>query len=483
MAQLTWREVQAPNLSTRDMAVASNQIGQSFDRLGELLIRREDNLRKDATNSAAAAAYMAGTPEEITALRAQQFANLDPRVDRLAYAQAIGLAQNQMIERLKNQGEVDQIEAQRMFGGIGARMIDAAGDGDRAKLDTLLAEAEADPQAKRYLGFVLPGFTDKAEGVFHNTDTRNETKADNLRQAQDRAAARALEARSLALRQQEVQEARAERQQTILGQNAALQYARQTRTMDRDSARNALYESKLFEGMTPTARTSLLNSFDAAHDALTGETASTRAGLPNLDARKLQLTAQANAAEGQAQDPGLRGLRAAGNYTKITMPELIDELDRRNGWQLGRGFAQKTINKILADATVTVKNPDGTTRVVRPDLSDIRGAIDAGGYAETLGKQIPIWNEYTLWDENRKLTEGVRQIVGQRAKGYTPNAELDVVAARAPFETTKKELDDTRTQLNRYLRAYERGDLKPAEMLEMDRLEKRLAELAKTDTR
>lgn len=483
MAQLTWREVQAPNLSTRDMALASNQIGQSFDRLGELLIRREDNLRKEATNSAAAAAYMAGTPEEIAALRSQQFANLDPRVDRLAYAQAIGLAQNQMIERLKNQGEVDQIEAQRMFGGIGARMIDAAGDGDRAKLDTLLAEAEADPQAKRYLGFVLPGFTDKAEGVFHNTDTRNETKADNLRQAQDRAAARALEARSLALRQQEVQNAREERRQRELGANAALQLARQTSTLDKASARSAVFESKVFEGMSTTARTALLDGFDAAHDAFSGETASTRAGLPNLEARKRQLDAQANAAGNQAQDPSLRGLRAAGNYTKITMPELIDELDRRGGWMSTRGFTQAGIDKILADATVTVKNPDGTERIVRPDLSDIRGALDANGFAESGWKNAPFGGLAVLGANYGRLAGQVKQIVAQRAKGYTQNAELDIEAARAPFEGTKQELDDTRTQLNRYLRAYQRGQLSSTDMLEMDRLEKRLAELVKTDTR
>lgn len=483
MAQLTWREIQAPNLSTRDMAVAGNQIGQSFDRLGELLIRREDNLRKDATNSAAAAAYMAGTPEEIAALRAQQFANLDPRVDRLAYAQALGLAQNQMTERLKNQGEVDKIEAQRWGGRFGAGMIDAAGDGDRARLDTIRAEAEADPNAKKYLGFVLPGYVQDAEGIYHNTDTRKETKAEHERLAKDRAIGRALEAKTLALRQQEVQLARTERQQRELGTNAALQLAERTRTMDKDSAMAAVYESDTFKNMGSTARSALLEGFGAAHDAFTGETASTRAGLPNLEARKLQLTAQANAAEGQAQDPSLHGLRAAGKYTDITMSELVDEISKRGGWQAARGFTKPAIDKILAEAAVTVKNPDGTTRVVRPSLADIRGAIDANGFAEGGWKNIPYWGLVNLGMEHGRLTGQVKKIVEQRAKGYTPNAELDVVAARAPFETTKKELDDTRTQLNRYLRSYERGQLSPTEMLEMDRLEKRLAELANTDTR
>lgn len=483
MAQLTWREVQAPNLSTRDMALAGNQIGQSFDRLGELLIRREDNLRKDATNSAAAAAYMAGTPEEIAALRSQQFANLDPRVDRLAYAQALGLAQNQMTERLKAQGEIDQIESQRWGGVFAGRMVDAAGDGNRAELDRIRAEMEADEKAKKYLGFVLPGYTKEAEGVYHNTETRNEIKADNERQARDRAAGRALQARELALRQQAVQEAHTERQQRELGANAALQLAERTRTMDKDSALATVYESDTYKNMSSTARSALMEGFGAAHAAFTGETASTRAGLPNLEARKLQLDAQANAAANQAEDPALAGLRAAGNYGNITMTELVDELSKRGGWQAARGFTKPAIDKILADATVTVKNPDGTTRVVRPSLADIRGAVDANGFAEGGWKNIPYWGLVNLGMEHGRLTGQVRQIVEQRAKGYTANAELDVVAARAPFESTKKELDDTRTQLNRYLRSYERGQLSPTEMLEMDRLEKRLAELAKTDTR
>ena len=55
MAALTWRNVDAPQLDTRGIALAGQNITQSFDRMGQMLMQREAALRAEATNKALAA--------------------------------------------------------------------------------------------------------------------------------------------------------------------------------------------------------------------------------------------------------------------------------------------------------------------------------------------------------------------------------------------------------------------------------------------
>ena len=71
MAQLVWRPIEAPQGSIRDIALAGSNITNSFDRMGQMLRDREAALRQQATGDATAQALMAGTPEELAALRAR----------------------------------------------------------------------------------------------------------------------------------------------------------------------------------------------------------------------------------------------------------------------------------------------------------------------------------------------------------------------------------------------------------------------------
>lgn len=465
MATLTWREVQAPQLSTRDLALAGQTMVSGFDRLGQVLANRAESLRKKATGQAVAQAYMAQDPAAIAQLRAQGLDGLDPRVDPLVYAQALSTAESQLMERQRANEELLGLQADSQFGTVIAGLADAALSGDANAEAALKAGRENDPMFARALArhyATITGFRDdRTDNVLEERRFGEDVRSNKATEAGN-AAERALRAREINARERAQREAD---EGFRMGQDLARDY----RLEDLASARAKLHDDKRFTALSPTQQRGVLEAFDAAHAALTAETSGTRGGLPNPSARLLALEAEGNAAEGRARDPALRGLRVAAKHRDITMPELVGEIDSRGGWQMSRGMSQDVINKILSDATVTLPNGE----VVRPDLSDIRGALDAHGYAEGIGKQIPVWGELPIWLANRALTERTRQIVQQRAAGYTANEAVDVAARRAPIEATSQQIAQTRAELNRYLRAHERGQLTASQMLEMEEVRAR----------
>lgn len=174
MAQLTWREVQAPNLSTRDMALASNQIGQSFDRLGELLIRREDNLRKDATDTAATGVLLARNEKEAQAAAAAAMADPNKRINRREIAELL----NPTIAALQQREEAGDrllgIRAHNLYGQYMPELQAAQFAANGERLAALRAQVGDSPEALRWLA----DSSDEGWAAWNAGDTSRHKAAD-----------------------------------------------------------------------------------------------------------------------------------------------------------------------------------------------------------------------------------------------------------------------------------------------------------------
>lgn len=182
MAALTWREVSAPTLSNRDMLAASAVVGDSFSRLGQVFADREKRLREEKTNDAVANAYMAGTPEEIAALRAGGLGALDKRVDRKAFAMALGDAESGILTRGKTREDLLNLQAEAQKGGLMSEIQMARFQGDNARADELMAQAANDALAKRLLGGRGDDFVRASDGFHDNKladDQFGEEKSQN----------------------------------------------------------------------------------------------------------------------------------------------------------------------------------------------------------------------------------------------------------------------------------------------------------------
>lgn len=164
MAQLVWRPVEAQQGSLRDIVGAGQTITNSFDRLGELLSKREESLRTDATNSAVAEAFMAGTPEEVAALRARGLTGLNKRVNAAEFAKALGQAENDILARSKDREELANLQAFAQMGDEQAEYVRLLGEGKRDEANAFAARmAQENPDM---WGRVAYGTTTEGEGIF-----------------------------------------------------------------------------------------------------------------------------------------------------------------------------------------------------------------------------------------------------------------------------------------------------------------------------
>ena len=472
MAALTWREVSAPQLSTRDLALAGQAMTQGFDRLGQALANREESLMKKATDQAIAARLVQQDPNAMGQL---DLTGLDRRVDLRALVEADNDHRAQLVERQRANEELLNSQSDSQFGTVIAGLADAALAGDANAEATLKAGRENDPMFARALARhyeKITGFRDTgADNRREDGKAAEEVRNNNLTDARGRA--------EIALRTREVStRERIQRESDegfLLGQTLARDY----RLFDIDSARAKLQDNDRFLKLTPTQQRGVLESFDRAHAALTAETTGTRGGLPDPSAHLRALEAEGNRAENQARDPTLAALRRTGELAgKVDMPSLVRDIDGRSGWLSSERAVRDMVEKIRADTVRT----DPVTGKVLPGarIEDFKAVIDEHDYNPGFWARLPIPSDIPgigFQAEADVLRDRVQRLVDQRNKGYTANAELDVETARAPSANTATQIKQTRDELNRYLRAQERGQLSNDQLEEMKRVKQRLTEL------
>lgn len=468
MAALTWREVSAPQLSTRDLALAGQTMTQGFDRLGQVLLNREQSLMKKATDQAIAARLVQQDPNAMGQL---DLTGLDRRVDLRALAEADNSHRAQLVERQRANEELLNSQANSQFGTVIAGLADAALAGDAEAEATLKAGRENDPMFARALAQhyeKITGFRD--DGVDNRLEDNKfgETVRSNKASEAGSAADRALRAR--AINNDEAARAGLEK-----GNNLGIQLAERLRLQGGEDAIAALYETPEYKNATREERMGIMETFAGSHAAYSREDAGTRSGLREVDnivgGRLTALEAEANRAEQAAKNPMVEALRRADALgDKLDMRSLTNDLAERGGWQFTAGMAKDRITKIQSD----IMEETGT----KPTLADIQAALDMNGFAEGVGKQIPVWNELVFNTETSALAERVKEAMKARSQGYNANAEVDRKSARAPSEAEAANLASDRERLGRMVRAHNLGQLTVSQIMEMERLKQRLERAA-----
>ena len=163
---LTWREVTAPKLDTRDLAYAGQAIGASFDKLGDMFVKREQNLRAEATDAAIARALANSDPNQKLDLT-----GLDKRVNAKELAVAANAHINGLIQREQQREELLDQQALAQFGKYNTLRAKNILDGVD-EFAGVSAEDLANPAWSRYLGQV-----DKSSLFDERIDNQHQTAA------------------------------------------------------------------------------------------------------------------------------------------------------------------------------------------------------------------------------------------------------------------------------------------------------------------
>lgn len=449
MAAITWREIAAPNLDVRNLAIAGSTIANGFDRFAQMLYDRETAMQKRATDDAIAS-VLANQDPNAGPVDVSQFGG---RVNARAVLEAANAHRANLLDQSLTREELATAQDPAKYGTAYARLEDALRRNDTAAADTIVANELAGARRtadarSRGIGYYDMDF-DNASGRARDAETARHNRAGE-----------ANDAARVALAREQAAAERSNRAALDQGFNLASQFADKYRLTDTASAAALLQDDADYKALPANVKRTLLGSFKDVHGALTTETAETRGQLRGLDSgiagRLSALTAEGNRAEAQAKDPSLTSLRRAGTYTdKITMDQLSSDLAGRMGWAQNQSGARDGIQKLLTDV------PGAT-------LEDVRAAIDVHGFDPGVWKNIPFADILANRSEGAALRERVQQSVDARLRGYTANEAVDVAAARAPSEAKARQIQTLRAEIGLYVRA---GQPVPADK------EARLAEL------
>lgn len=225
MAQITWRNVDAPQLSTRDIALAGEQVTAGFDRFAQALATREANLRTKATDAAIGARLAIQDPNQLGQVDP---ALLDPRVNMRALLEADNQHRNALIQRAQQNEQLLDAQASAKFASEGIPLLQAAQAGDTAAVKAINDRAAGDPMFARWLGTMS---SDVASAFDTGADNRRGDA--QLQQQRESDAARiGLERSRLALAQREAERIEADR----AAQTAGIEFAEKWMSDDRTAA-------------------------------------------------------------------------------------------------------------------------------------------------------------------------------------------------------------------------------------------------------
>lgn len=161
MAELTWRSIDAPNISTRELIQAGGQISDSFNNLGSMLAKREERLRRDVTDRAIAERLAIRDPN---ALGQIDLTGLDKRVNVRELLGADQQHRTQLTQQLKENEDLLNAQADAKYGKEGLALYEAALSGDKAARERIVALNASDEMFSRFLaknGKTVAEFTDK----------------------------------------------------------------------------------------------------------------------------------------------------------------------------------------------------------------------------------------------------------------------------------------------------------------------------------
>lgn len=225
MAQITWRNVDAPQLSTRDIALAGEQVTAGFDRFAQALATREANLRTKATDAAIGARLAIQDPNQLGQVDP---ASLDPRVNMRALLEADNQHRNGLILRAQQNEQLLNSQADAEYGAMKTELLKAAQMNDMDTVNRIQTEARTNPMLARALSNigkdVIGAMDTYADNVRGDRQLDQQRESDNARLG--------LERSRLALAQREA--ARSEEDRAAM--TAGIEFAENWMSQDRTAA-------------------------------------------------------------------------------------------------------------------------------------------------------------------------------------------------------------------------------------------------------
>ena len=465
MAQITWRNIDAPHLSTRDLSLAGGQITDAFDRLGQQLFQREASLREQATDAALADVHMAATPEEIAALRARGLDHLDPRVNRLAVAQGLGQVEGQIMDRRVKQNDLTRFDAEQWAGRFAPELLTAAGRLDDQGYAATMARMQADPRFQDY-AFAAQDMIHDSQNLRGDADTRRMT---GERDAEDARANRAREANDAARLRLQSEQYRLDRESRAAqdrGYEAAFDFATRYRLDSTESAEAKLVEDADFRALPPDVKRAIQSNFRSAHTAMTAETDDIRMGLGDLDSR-IQTQLRALEAAGNRAENQTRAADAQAARRAMELSGTVDVQDvTAQMAELGPYWTQGTA-KTEYDKWAAEFKDKGLDML--PE--DVSAAIEQYGLSSNLFSTV-----FGGSNEDNMLKENIERVIRARDRGYSQNIETDIATARAPIESTKAAIEQLRRNAAAWMRANPNQELPENYVQQFDQLLQRLPE-------
>lgn len=312
MAALTWRNVEAPNLDVRGLALATQGVTGGLDQLSQLFMNRELEARKQATDGAIAESLRIQDPQQLAAaLASGQIGAADPRgrVDQRAVLEAANAQRSNLISTgLQNENLLNS-QAQAEFGTRIAGLRRAAEAGDPAAQQAYQAEMEANPEfgrvaleaeQQRSAGFGLFEGRQRKDTEFAYGQQRDEVSDNQWQQKFN--ADRAAEAARLSLQRRELESRESERGNAglavSLGRTLAAEYG--------GNVNRAMRDERVEQLKTPQQLAAFEATFNRYGEADAAPTATTQKATEDFDARIGGKIAAATTAAAGARNQAIR---------------------------------------------------------------------------------------------------------------------------------------------------------------------------------
>lgn len=445
MAQLTWRNIDAPNIDTRSLAIAGAGITNAFDRLAGVFVDRETALQKKATDDAAANLLSIQDPEVLKAALAASLApGGDRRVNRREVAQIGNTAVNALLERAVSGEQLAAAQDPAKFGPAYMELANAQRSGDKAAI----AAAEAKlVGARKIMDAAGAGISwrdqdvdnTRADGMFA------ETKLENQRNAGFRAQELSLRRAALAAENADRAARRAQDGNIPAATTLGNQLGKQFAGMKPEEAQAAFIKSPQFQAITnPRAQQQALATFQAAQPAWSTPTENDAKGKPGqpfnfttyrgqLGAERGRVAAERAQAETAFWDgrPGFNALRIASQDKKLANMSFADVtkiVDDNMGFYTP--FAEASTRKILAGTPAR----DGKPGLPSLTPGEFAAGIQAYGGLSFLDRN------FSMGSGEAKLQEMANRIKEAKRAGGVAQLEREAGAALAPWSSYENAL-------------------------------------------
>ena len=446
MAQLTWRNIDAPNIDTRGLAIANAGITSAFDRLAGVFTDRELALQKKATDDAAAGLLGIQDPEALkAAIAAAAAPGGDRRVNRREIAEVGNRAVDGLLQRSLTGEQLAAAQDPAKFGSAYVELANAQRSGNAAAI----AAAEGKlVGARKTLEAANTGIgwrdTDvdntRSDNIFDESKLENQRQAGfrNQQLALQRSAQAAENSHRAWQRNQENQMGAVPR----FADGAAQKYA----GLKPEDAQAAFVKSPEFRALpNPKAQAQALASFGLAQPAWAMPTELDAKGKPgqpfNFSTYRGQLgteRAQVTAERAQAESafwqgrPGYNALRLAQTDKKLAGMSFADVtkiVDDNMGAYTP--FAEASTRKILAGTP----GRDGKPGLPELTPGEFAAGIQAYGGLSFLERNL------SLGSGEQKLQEMADRIKEAKRAGGVAQLQQEANAALAPWSSYENALN------------------------------------------